>query len=272
MSRGDDFGFNFAVTAVTAVTAVMRGLWRRAVRPILAGRARQLAPIGVALLVGALGGGAVAARLARGSGAPPPASRPARTAPWVEVEAVAEPAAVDEADDPGDELVAWSKRPTPMQPEEAAQHLSDAWEKVLGKPPPDEALALLWAQWALETGRGRWMVDFNFAGVKGKAPRGGSAVWWTSEGSDDDARRVRRVRSRFRAYRSAEEGARDYVGMLKRRYPEAIRAARRGDAQGFVHALAKRGYFTSEPDAYCRALGSLSRQFLGDNFDGLPPS
>lgn len=156
-----------------------------------------------------------------------------------------------------------------MRPEEAAQHLADAWETVLGKPPSDEALALLWAQWALETGRGRWMVDFNFAGVKGTAPRGGSAVWWTSEGTDDDARRVR---SRFRAYRSAEEGARDYVRMLKRRYPAAIRAARRGDAHGFVHALARRGYFTSEPDAYCHALSSLSRQFLDDNVDGLPPS
>lgn len=225
--------------------------------------------MGVALLVGALGGGAVAARLARGAGAPPYALRPARTAHAVEVEAVAEPAPVDDVDDPGSEPVAWSKRPTPMQPEEAAQHLSDAWESVLGKPPSDEALALLWAQWALETGRGRWMVDFNFAGVKGKAPRGGSAVWWTSEGSDDDARRVR---SRFRAYRSAEEGARDYIRMLKRRYPDAIQAARRGDAQRFVHALARRGYFTSEPDAYCRALSSLSRQFLDDNFDGLPPS
>lgn len=156
-----------------------------------------------------------------------------------------------------------------MRPEEAAQHLADAWQSVFGKPPPDEALAVLWAQWALETGRGRWMVDFNFAGVKGKAPQGGSAVWWTSEGSDADSRRVR---SRFRAYRSAEEGARDYVRMLKRRYPAAIRAARRGDAKGFVHALAKRGYFTSEVDAYSRALGSLARQFLDDDVHSLPPS
>ncbi len=213
----------------------------------------------------------MAARLARGGARhSPPAEHTAPTRPPIAAAvAPATPVAddLDDADDADDEP--WAKRPTPMRPEEAAQHLADAWESVLHQSAPDAALALLWAQWALETGRGRWMVDFNFAGVKGTAPRGGSAVWWTSEGSDDDARRVR---SRFRAYRSAEEGARDYVRMLERRYPGAIRAARRGDARGFVQALAKRGYFTSEPDAYCRALSSLAKQFLDDNVDGLPPS
>ncbi len=249
---------------VNAATRARR-LW--AMRPDLPEYAGRLGPVGIALLVGALGGGAVAARLAR-SHAPRPPDPPAQAAVVVARTLPVAPVTITAAPD-DDDPSGWSKRPTPMRPEEAAQHLSDAWEAVLGKPPPDKALALLWAQWALETGRGRWMVDFNFAGVKGTAPRGGSAVWWTSEGPDDDARRVR---SRFRAYRSAEEGARDYVRMLKRRYPLAIRAARRGDAKGFVQALARRGYFTSEPDAYCRALSSLSHQFLDDDFDGLPPS
>lgn len=244
---------------VNAATCA-RALW--AMRPDLPGSAKRLLPVGVALAIGALGGGAVAAHLARGRAV----VRRVAAAPTAAAVAAPTPAVAgpDDADSGP-----WAKRPTPMRPEEAAQHLADAWQSVLSEPAPDAALALLWAQWALETGRGRWMVDFNFAGVKGTAPRGGSAVWWTSEGSNDDARRVR---SRFRAYRSAEEGARDYVSMLHRRYPDAIRAARRGDARGFVQALAKRGYFTSDSDAYCRALSSLARQFLDDDFDGLPPS
>lgn len=156
-----------------------------------------------------------------------------------------------------------------MQPEQAARELAAAWRAVLGQPAPPEAIALLWAQWALETGRGRWMVDFNFAGVKGKAPSGGSALRWTSEGAEDNAHRER---DRFRAYPNAQAGARDYVDLLARRYPGALDRARQGDAEGFVRALARGGYFTSEPQAYLHALSSLSRQYLSGNLDGLPPS
>jgi Mannosyl-glycoprotein endo-beta-N-acetylglucosaminidase len=161
------------------------------------------------------------------------------------------------------------KRPTPMQPEQAAHELARAWRAVFGEPAPPGAVAVLWAQWALETGRGRWMVDFNFAGVKGKAPSGGSALCWTSEGSDDAAHRER---DRFRAYRNAQAGARDYIALLARRYPGALERARDGDAEGFVQALARGGYFTAEPEAYLRALSSLSRQYLSGDLDGLPPS
>ena len=159
------------------------------------------------------------------------------------------------------------KRATPLEPDAAASLLARAWKDVLGDTPSAEALGVLWAHWALETGRGRWMVDHNFAGLRGRAPGGGSALWSTWEQTE---RGPRRVQKRFRAYETPSDGAKDYVKTLARRYPDALEAARRGDAEEFIGALERRGYFSKDADAYGRAAGNLAREFhtsgLGDPF------
>lgn len=187
-------------------------------------------------------------------------ARAARDLPAVEAVTEAPAAEIEAASDSDEDSPAtWWKRPTPMDPADAARHLGNAWEDVLSERASAKVVGVLWAQWALETGRGRWMVDYNFAGLKGRAPDGGSALWWTWEETEEGSRRVR---SRFRAYATPEAGARDYIDMLRRRYPEAVDAARRGDAAGFIQALDRRGYFTEAPKAYGRAVLSLSREFM----------
>jgi flagellum-specific peptidoglycan hydrolase FlgJ len=151
------------------------------------------------------------------------------------------------------------RRPTPMSAEEATKTLALAFERATGEEATKEVVSVLWGQWALETGRGRWMVDYNYAGLKGRAPDGGSAPWSTWEETDDGPRRVR---SRFRAYESADHGAYDYVKLLSRRYPSAFAAARRGDANTFIDQLDKGGFFTERPEHYTRSVISLAREFL----------
>lgn len=149
-------------------------------------------------------------------------------------------------------------RPTPLSPRDAAAELSRAWQAVLGERAPPGGIAVLWAQWALETGRGAAMVGYNFGGLKGQAPGGGSTVQWTHEGHGAS---LRRTRDRFRAYTSPRAGARDYVRTLAERYPEALAEARRGNAAGFVDALARRRYFTADPAAYRRGVQRLAYQY-----------
>ncbi len=147
---------------------------------------------------------------------------------------------------------------TPLGPREAASALSRAWQDVLGEPPPPGSVGVLWAQWALETGRGQSMHGFNFGNIKGKGPGGRSTVLSTREGHGASEHRVR---ARFRAYDSVDEGARDYVRTLAEHYPGAIAAARRGNADGFVTALENGHYFTADPRAYRRGVSSLAREF-----------
>jgi flagellum-specific peptidoglycan hydrolase FlgJ len=143
---------------------------------------------------------------------------------------------------------------TPMAETDAARYLARAWHGAHGSPAPSGTLAILWAQWAHETARGRRMLAHNFAGLKGRGPDGDSLVAWTRE----DPQSTERVRRTFRAYRSPDAGARDYIDLLRTRYPRALRAARKGDLESFVTALGSGGYFTEDPTAYLRAISSLA--------------
>jgi hypothetical protein len=148
----------------------------------------------------------------------------------------------------------------------AADALQKAWQSVTGEEASDDTLAVLTAHWAHETGNGKSMMNFNFAGLKGKGPSGLSVACRTREGYGADAVRIT---DNFRAYRSPEEGATDYLSLLDRRYPKAVEAAKNGDAGGFVSALKERGYFTDNEDTYKARVTQLSRQAMAFGFDAM---
>ena len=155
---------------------------------------------------------------------------------------------------------------TPLSGDQAAEALRGAWTSVHGEPPSDETLSILVGQWAHETGRGASMLNFNFGGIKGTGPSGLSTSASTREGFGAGATRVS---AQFRAYGSAEEGARDYVSLLARRYPDAVQAAGRGDAKGFVQGLKARGYFTDDEGAYSKSVQSLAARAMTAGFGAL---
>ena len=155
---------------------------------------------------------------------------------------------------------------TRLAGDEAARALRAAWTEVRGTPPSDETLSILVGQWAHETGRGASMLNFNFGGIKGTGPSGLCASYNTHEGFGESAVRVV---DQFRAYESAEEGARDYVGLLARRYPDAVGAAERGDVQGFVRGLKARGYFTDNEATYMKSVQSLASRALNAGFGAI---
>jgi hypothetical protein len=143
---------------------------------------------------------------------------------------------------------------TPLDSVSASRHLAAGYQTVTGSPPSQQALELLWAQWALETNRGQAMYGNNFGGIKAGAS-GPSALLHTREGY---GAHERRVRDRFRTYATAAEGARDYVSLLARRYPAAFEALRAGDVDGFATGLHRGRYFTAHPDTYRTALRRLA--------------
>jgi len=62
---------------------------------------------------------------------------------------------------------------------------------------------------------------------------------------------------RFRAYRTAEEGATDYVKLISQRFPEAARSAQQGDPMGFV-AVSSNAAIYGRSGAYTRSVSSLT--------------
>jgi len=156
---------------------------------------------------------------------------------------------------------------TPLTPEQAGGLIAGALERQTGEPPSKETVAILTAQWAHETGRGASMFNYNFAGIKGTSPAGLSVMQRTREGYGASERTIT---DGFRAYRTAEEGADDYVSLLQRRFPAALDAAKEGDPAGCVRALKQAGYFTGDEVAYTRSVTQMAREFAPDSLDFAP--
>jgi hypothetical protein len=148
---------------------------------------------------------------------------------------------------------------TPLSAEQAAEALSSAWRKQFGEVPSKATVAILTAQWAHETGRGDSMFNYNFGGIKGAGPSGLTVAQRTFEGWGETRKTIV---DNFRAYSSAEEGAKDYLSLLARRYEGAIDGARAGDPAAFVRELKSGGYFTGNEQLYTRSITSLARQSM----------
>jgi hypothetical protein len=161
---------------------------------------------------------------------------------------------------------------TKLSAGEAQEALRAAWQNVTGEAPSDKTLALITAQWAHETGGGASMFNYNFAGIKGTGPSGLSVSQHTREGYGASERRIV---DNFRAYRSAEEGATDYVQLLSKRFPDAVEGAKQGDPAAFVRGLKSRGYFTGHEGQYLTSVASIASRYLGQPLEvpnAAPPS
>jgi hypothetical protein len=160
---------------------------------------------------------------------------------------------------------------TTLSAAQASNTIAEAWTNRFGTPPTENTLAILTAQWSHETGEGKSMFNYNFAGIKGVGPSGLQVTQRTREGYGNQEKVIR---DSFRAYETALEGASDYLGLLSRKYPGALDAARGGDVSAFVDGLHKGGYFTGDKRAYERSVARRADALLTESAGATesPPS
>jgi hypothetical protein len=134
--------------------------------------------------------------------------------------------------------------------------IAKAYESQTGKKPTANVLDTLTAQASLETGSGSAMYNYNFGGIKGGAPgTNETAKLRTKEVYDG---KEVEVRDGFRAYRSLDAGADDYVRLLRNKFGAAVERAEAGDINGFAHALKEAHYYTADESKYASALNTLA--------------
>lgn len=184
---------------------------------------------------------------------------------------------------------------TPLTFPQIARALAEAWKRLEGSDPDIDALALLLAQSALETGNWKKSYCFNLGNAKaGDSWTGDHCFYFAdeivsaSQAARAYAQRARRTDGsaahdvqckplrggqiqvtlwpdhpwcRFRAFRSLEDGANDYVGLLKKRFSSAWPALERGDADSFIGLLKQAGYFTASVDVYLPPVRKLFTKF-----------
>jgi hypothetical protein len=141
------------------------------------------------------------------------------------------------------------------------------------------SLRMFLAHWALETGWGASMMNFNVGnghslGLSGdwcfftcselksradvtRAMAESDLVQLADPNNDDGTSSPVLVVvypehpwSRFSAYASLSEGVAAYVAMMQRNFPESWRALLAGDSSRFVEVLKSEGYFTASVKSY----------------------
>lgn len=152
---------------------------------------------------------------------------------------------------------------TPVAPAQVCEALHNGWRNQFDTTPHRTSLLVLLAQWALETGRGRSMHCFNLGNVKSNQQSGdwcffrcneilkGKVVWF----EPDD------LACCFRAFKTVEDGALDYLQTLHRRFQRAWPAVLAGDPAAFSHLLKLQRYYTASEAQYTKTLVSLFNEF-----------
>jgi hypothetical protein len=171
----------------------------------------------------------------------------------------------------------------------SAQEMSDAlavaWRRYFGREPVFHAIRVLLAQWALETGRGKSMIAFNCGGIKAtenelhcyyttpeRLPRTQALAMLarstprapvTLASADDGGPFINILLHpshpgcRFRAYKTLEDGALDYLALLRQRFERSWAAVVAGEPRTFARMLKSQGYYTGNENDYAAALASL---------------
>lgn len=142
-----------------------------------------------------------------------------------------------------------SSRVTKLSETLAPEIIRDAFIRLEGYAPMNATVAMLSAHSALETGRWQKMRGNNFGNV-------------IETRSDHDYFCLNK--RKWRWYSTPEQGAYDWLALLRKRYPEAWREALMGDSPAaFVKALKANGYFEEDEQPYALAVGGLFAEYLG---------
>jgi hypothetical protein len=180
---------------------------------------------------------------------------------------------------------------TKVTPEEMIRALGPAWTEDFGDPPKQVTIALILAHWALETGRGRSMMNYNVGNIKAPStstPHTYFQTWevfpvatankYVKASTATEPCKLIRVDAsgktarisfypdhpvcRFRSYESLADGLREYLLKLRDRFKRAWPALLDGDPLRYVLALKAQGYMTADVSEYYRSVNSLFSEYF----------
>lgn len=179
---------------------------------------------------------------------------------------------------------------TPVSPVDVSRAYRHALSVITGVNPKPEAVAVLHAQCALETGHMKSCWNFGVGNVKAgnkyeglftcirlnermPQPDGSLAYeWYRPEGKEKADGSIDgqvytvpdgHPQTRMRAFRNLGDGVRDKIRFLNEpNWRPALAHALTGNAGAYVKAIKALGYFTSDVEKYMRAVVSLTAKLL----------
>lgn len=184
---------------------------------------------------------------------------------------------------------------TLVEPGTLRELLAGAWINLFPQSPKKESLLILLAQWALETGHGKSVWNYNLGNVKATSSGAYDYCYFACNEvlPTEDAKRYQdkspstaKITKRgedkcvvwfypkhaaccFRAFATIESGVIDYLSLMSRRFSSAWPFVLKADPVGFCHALKMARYYTADEDEYIRSVSSIFRMYC-TKFNGIP--
>lgn len=148
--------------------------------------------------------------------------------------------------------------------EQITHALKEGWFMALGNYPEVNQLAVLWAQVCLETGRGKFIRNYNFGNIK-KTKDHDYCQYDCGEWIKGKFYNFvpPHPETSFNSYPSAEQGAKEYIEFLinKKNYQPAWQQVLKGDPAAYCAALKAGGYFTEPLENYTPVVVKLCQEF-----------
>lgn len=146
-----------------------------------------------------------------------------------------------------------------------------AWKPLCGSWPSKASAGCLWAQYALETGKGAFCWNNNIGNVKWSAGHDYmmlNGTWEMVAGKRVVFTPPHRA-TWFNAYRSLDDAMYEHLRLLKeRRYATSWPAIEDGNPEEFARQLRLRGYYTASLVDYARGLRAHFDAFMrGTSFE-----
>lgn len=151
----------------------------------------------------------------------------------------------------------------------------EGWLALFGSLPKKEAIGVVWAQNALETGSTASMWNNNIGNVKFVASKNPDddngkqymmlSNVWEILGGQKVIFQPPHPATWFRAFSTLKEGVMFHLDFLKNhRYKSAWTAIEAGDPAQFAHLLKMQRYYTAPEADYVRAMNIYFKKFMAD--------
>lgn len=162
---------------------------------------------------------------------------------------------------------------TPVTNKELIEALWYGWLHLFGTPPKKEAIWILMSQWALETGWGKSMHNYNLGNAKSRDGDGFDYSYFTCgeivptkygeqlQSASPQTVKIKAYRQngtciiyfypkhpgcRFRAFSNLQEGTIDHIGLVYKRFNKSWPALLTGNPDLYAIALKSQGYYTAD--------------------------
>lgn len=161
---------------------------------------------------------------------------------------------------------------------ELIKALIGAWKNVYNTLPTKQQIGVIFAQWSIETGQGKFCWNNNIGNVKyipSKNPENDNIEYmmlknvWEMIKGEKVVFQPPSPQTWFRSFATLQDGATFHLNFLRgNKYAKVWTAVEAGDPDSFAHLLKEAKYYTASESLYAKGMHIYFDKFIKDSLFG----